>query len=182
MIRPSRSLGIPLAWWLLAIPCVVACGCTGYQIGNQSLYPPDIRTVYVPMVESVSFRRDFGERLTEAVVKEVELKTPYKVTNSAGADSILTVRIVREGKRVRVPSLSGDARELQVDVAVQVSWVDRRGRQLRDSKAIPMPSEITDVTGTSNLVPEVGQSVATAQQEAICRVAKQIVGLMEKPW
>jgi hypothetical protein len=41
---------------------------------------------------------------------------------------------------------------------------------------------VTDVEGTGNLVPEVGQSVATAQQKAICRVAQQIVGLMEKPW
>lgn len=162
--------------------CVAVLGCTGYQIGNHSLYPVDIRTVYIPMVESVSFRRDFGERLTEAIVKEVELRTPFKVTGPAGADSVLTVQIVREGKQVRVPALSGDAREIQIDIACQVSWVDRRGRQLRDDKAIPLPSEITDVTGTSNLVPEVGQSVATAQQEAICRVAKQIVGLMETPW
>jgi len=31
-------------------------------------------------------------------------------------------------------------------------------------------------------VPEVGQSVETAQQEAIQRIATQIVSLMEKPW
>ena len=48
------------------------CGCAGYQIGNQSLYPPEIHTVYVPMFQSNSFRRNLGERLTEAVVKEIE--------------------------------------------------------------------------------------------------------------
>ena len=47
-------------------------GCAGYQIGNQSLYPQEIRTVYVPMFQSISFRRNLGERLTEAVVKEIE--------------------------------------------------------------------------------------------------------------
>jgi len=36
--------------------------------------------------------------------------------------------------------------------------------------------------GAGDVVPEVGQSIATAQQEAISRVAQQIVGLMEKPW
>jgi hypothetical protein len=30
-------------------------GCAGYQIGNQSLYPADVRTVYVPMVESATW-------------------------------------------------------------------------------------------------------------------------------
>jgi hypothetical protein len=65
---------------------------------------------------------------------------------------------------------------------VEVSWCDRKGRMLRDVKAVPLPSEMTSVDGTANVVPEVGQSIATAQQQAICRMAEQIVGLMEKPW
>jgi len=157
-------------------------GCAGYQIGNQSLYPLEVHTVYVPVFKSVSFRRNLGERLTEAVVKEIEAKTPYKVVNDPNADSTLSGEIVHEGKSVLVPDLSGDAREVQANINVQVSWVDRKGRMLRDNKAIPLPSEIADVGGTGDLVPEVGQSVATAQQQAICRVARQIVGLMEKPW
>jgi len=157
-------------------------GCAGYQIGNQSLYPLEVHTVYVPVFKSVSFRRNLGERLTEAVVKEIEAKTPYKVVNDPSADSTLSGQIVQEGKTVLIPSLSGDAREVQANINVQVSWVDRKGRMLRDNKAIPLPSEIADVGGTGNLVPEVGQSVATAQQQAICRIAQQIVGLMEKPW
>ena len=49
-------------------------GCAGYQIGNQSLFPQEIHTVYVPVFKSNSFRRNLGERLTEAVVKEIEEK------------------------------------------------------------------------------------------------------------
>ena len=65
---------------------------------------------------------------------------------------------------------------------VEVSWVDRKGQMLRETASVPLPAEIADVTGTGNMVPEVGQSVATAQQEAICRLARQIVDLMQKPW
>ena len=50
------------------------CGCAAYQIGNQSLYPLEIHTVAVPVFQSNSFRRNLGERLTEAVVKEIEKK------------------------------------------------------------------------------------------------------------
>jgi len=160
----------------------VLSGCAGYQIGNQSLYPPDIHTVYVPMFESKSFRRDLGERLTEAVAKEIELKTPFKVVSDPNADSVLTGRIIDEGKSVLVPDLTGVPRELQVRMKVQVSWCDRKGRMLRDVKSVPLPSEFTDVNATANVVPEVGQSIASQQQEAICRLAQQIVGLMEKPW
>jgi hypothetical protein len=179
---------VPALQLLLAscILVVLLCGCSGYQIGNQSLYPLEIRTVYVPVFESNSFRRNLGERLTEAVAKEIEAKTPYKVVGNPNADSVLSGRIVSETKRVLVPSLSGDAREIQVAMRVEVTWIDRKGRLLRDTQHIPLPEEIAnetaDVTGTANVVPEVGQSIATAQQQAIGRMAQQIVGLMEKPW
>ena len=66
----------------IGLALIVLPGCAGYQIGNRSLYRPDIRTVHVPVVQSESFRRYLGERLTEAIVKEVELRTPYKVVGT----------------------------------------------------------------------------------------------------
>jgi hypothetical protein len=157
-------------------------GCATYHIGNDSLYPTGIRTVYVPIFESVSFRRNLGERLTEAVVKEIELKTPYKVVNDPNADSVLAGRIVGEGKRIVVDSRTGDPREFQARCQVEVTWLDRRGNPIRNSPPIPLPSDLADIGETGRLVPAVGQSVATAQQEAICGLARQIVGLMEAPW
>ena len=157
-------------------------GCAGYQIGNRSLYPENVRTVYVPMIDSNSFRHGLGERLTEAVVKEIENKTPYKVVSDPNADSTLSACIVSERKNVLVPSLSGNAREIQVAMTVEVSWIDRHGRMLRETADIPLSNDIVNITGTGNVVPEVGQSVVTGQQQAICRMAEQIVGLMEKPW
>ena len=44
------TFGICLGHQLLAL----ACGCAGYQVGNQSLYPMHIRTVYVPTFESTT--------------------------------------------------------------------------------------------------------------------------------
>jgi hypothetical protein len=159
------------------------CGCAGYQIGNRSLYPTEIRTVHVPMFKSTSFRRNLGERLTEAVIKEIEAKTPYKVVNDATtADSVLSGEIIQEGKTVLIPALSGDAREVEAAMTVRVSWADRWQRRLRDDKLVPLPAEVAEVTGTGDIVAEVGQTVATAQQQAICRMAEQIVGLMEKRW
>jgi hypothetical protein len=178
--RACKHAPYPRRGWIVLL--LVLGGCAGYQVGNQSLYPLEIHTVYVPMFQSVSFRRNLGERLTEAVVKDIEARTPYKVVNDPNADSVLTGRITSETKRVLVPSLTGDAREIQVGMRVDVSWVDRKGRLLRDTQSVPCPAEIADVEGTANVVPEVGQSIATAQQEAICRMAEQIVGLMEKPW
>ncbi|MDZ7617924.1 MAG: LptE family protein [Patescibacteria group bacterium] len=157
-------------------------GCATYQIGNQTLYPAHIETVYVPIIESASFRRNLGERLTEAVMKEIELRTPYKVTGDPNADSVLRCRLVSETKRVVIAGRSGDPTQLQVDFQVEVSWTDRRGAALRQTDCLPLPAEIASVTGNATLTPEVGQSIATAQQEAIQSIAQQIVGMMESPW
>jgi len=58
-------------------------------MGTRTLYPPDIHTVYVPIIESNSYRRQLGEWLTEAVAKEIENVTPFKVVNTPEADSVL---------------------------------------------------------------------------------------------
>src|SRR5262245_54370855 len=65
------------------------CGCTNYRAGNQTLFRTDIRTVYVPVFQSDSYRRNLGEWLTEAVIKEIETKSPYKVVHTSDADSVL---------------------------------------------------------------------------------------------
>ena len=163
------------------IASFVGIGCATYQIGNQTLYPAEIRTVYVPMFESVSFRRNYGERLTEAVVKEIEKKTPYKVVSEGSADSVLAGRIVAENKNVLFNLRTGDPRELQTNLKVEVSWTDKRGKMLREGP-VDVPAELVRIEAAANLVPEVGQSVTTAQQDAICKLAEQIVSLMERPW
>ena len=47
---------------------------------------------------------------------------------------------------------------------------------------IPIPTELLAINQTTNVIPEAGQSVATSQQQAIQRLAQQIVGTMEAPW
>jgi len=172
------QFGLSLAIGLV----VVAAGCASYQIGTGSLYRPDIRTVYVPMFESDSLRRNLGERLTEAVVKEIELKTPYKVVHRPDADSVLSARITSEIKRVVAEERNDIPRNIETDLAVQVNWYDRRGEYLmQDSRFNFSPIDFS-VAQSADFTPEGGQSVATAHQEAIQRLAEQIVSQMESRW
>lgn len=178
MVRIARNLAATAA----LIGCTFAAGCATYGVGPRGLYPPEIRTVYVPMFESASFRRNLGERLTEAVIKEIEARTPYKVVPDSRADSILSGRIVGETKRILVESPTDEPRELEVNFEVQVSWIDRSGQMLRTPGTVIMPPELVTIGQSASAVPEVGQSVATAQQQAIDRLARRIVALMEAPW
>ena len=167
-------------------PCLLVfsllAGCAAYHVGTESLYAPDVTTVYVPMIESDSYRRDLGERLTEAVVKEIELKTPYKVVGTPDADSILSVRLVGDNRRTIVENQFDDQRVTDVSLYSQVSWLNRRRQPIAAPQQFALPAELVSIDQSTNLIPELGQSVATSQQQAIQRLATQIVSTMEAPW
>ncbi len=91
---PRYSKSLSTRHLVILLLSLANAGCAGYRFGAATLYPPDIHTVYVPVFESDSFRRGLGERLTEAVVKAIEARTPYKVVGSAEADSVLTGKII----------------------------------------------------------------------------------------
>lgn len=181
MTPPPRSR-LPRSCFAWLAPLVLLVGCAGYQIGQRSLYRPDIRTVHVPIAQSDSFRRYLGERLTEAVIKEVELKTPYKVVDAEAADSVLTVRLVSDSKRILAENRFDEPRDIEADFFIQVNWVDRRGDVIMSHDDVPAAPLLLNIGQTANFVPEAGQSLATAHQEAIQRLAEQIVGQMEMAW
>lgn len=180
--RRVRLLALAIAWGL-TLP---AGGCATYRFGNASLYAANVRTIYVPMFESDSYRTtpsiDIGERLTEAVCKEIEKRTPFKVVGSeAAADSVLTGRVVADTKRMVVESPTDQSRMVEMNYQVLVTWADRGGSVIATGD-VPLPAATVDVGQAAALVPEFGRSVASTQQEAIERMAQQIVGLMEEPW
>lgn len=184
-MAPRAFLVKPARRCMLAIVLVALTGCASYRFGNNTLYAPNVRTVYVPMIQSDSFRVtpniDLGERLTEAVCKEIEKRTPFKVVGTAEADSVLTARVVADTKRMVVESPTDQSRQVEMNMQVLVTWADRGGAVLATG-AVPMPAASVDVGQSAMLVPEYGRSVVSTQQEAIVKMAQQIVGLMEEPW
>lgn len=166
----------------IAIGSLALAGCAAYQVGTHSLYAPDVATVYVPMIESDSYRRDLGERLTEAVVKEIELKTPYKVVDTPMADSVLSARLLADRRNTLVENSFDEPRLSETSIWAEVTWLNRRRMPIVPPQTLALPPELVDIGQTSILIPEVGQSVAVSQQQAIERLAQQIVSTMEEPW
>ncbi|MGD9722160.1 MAG: LptE family protein [Pirellulales bacterium] len=171
-----------LGFVLVAICVVASAGCAAYRFGAASLYPPDIQTVYVPVFESNSFRRNLSELLTEAVVKEIENVTPYKVVGSPDADSVLSAKLVNDTKRVLIEDAYDQPRETEINMAVEVRWVNRRGDLIDQQTMVPAAEDAVVLSAPGTLVAEYGQSVSTAQLQSIQRLARKIVSMMETPW
>lgn len=170
---------------VLFVPlCLFLSGCLGlgYQVGAKSLFGQDVRTVYVPIFETEDTNRDLAERLTEAVCKRIETRTPYKVVGRPTADSILEGRIVSRKQFASITDTWSDPRQKTGSLQVKVQWRDRRDRDLTHSDTIPW----NDGSGTINaggfMVAEFGHSEMTMEQDYINEVADKIVGMMEVPW
>jgi len=167
---------------LLLAATVCTSGCAGYRVGASTLFPNDIRTVYVPIFQSDSYRKNLGEKITEEVCKEIEKRTNYKVVNTPNADSVLSGRLLNETKNLIVESPTDEARESQLQFVLEVTWLDRQGMALSQGQTIPLPAAVANITQTEAVLPEVGQSIATGQDELAKKIAREVVSLMETPW
>lgn len=180
--QSARAHARPRAAVCAGLILTVLVGCAGYQLGTRTLYAPDVSTVYVPIFESDSYRRNLGEQLTEAVIKEIEQKTPYKVVDTPLADSVLTGRLKHDSKHVLVESNRDQPRDVEVDLRVEVVWRDSRGDLICQPMTVPVTPDLVEIGQPATYVAEGGQSNVSAQHQAIQRLAEQIVSTMEMPW
>ncbi len=169
--------------WLLACCCLVMLtGCLGYRFGSRTLFRADVRTVHIPIVRSDSFRPQLGVLLSECLQKEVERRTPYKLAQAPTADSVLAVRLTTDTKRVTSETLTDEPRLLETILTVELSWTDRRGTTLIETRFLP-PGDVTYYFSQSaDFVPEAGMSISVAQQQAAEDLAAAIVDQMEARW
>jgi Lipopolysaccharide-assembly len=136
----------------------------------------EVKTVAV-FFKSQVFRRDLQQQLTQAVIQEINLRTPYRVVGQhQKADSLLTGVITTDGKNLVVEAPTNFAREPNAMVTVQVNWTHNPPTEAEINRQPTLVSE------TINFVPEVGETTLTAYNHVIQSLAKQIVDMMEQPW
>ena len=149
-------------------------GC-GYTI--RAPFDKSVKTVFVPVFRTQSYRRDLNLNLCEMVQKEIMQRSPYKVVGRPeGADTILEGTINFADKNTVVENPFNLPRELTGTVTVMVKWTHNPPTEADKSKPPTMVSE------TVNFVPEVGETALTAFYRVNQRLAAQIVDMMEQPW
>ncbi|HUR55456.1 MAG TPA: LPS assembly lipoprotein LptE [Gemmataceae bacterium] len=209
-------IALPLALVLLSAGCQNA-SVFGYRLGNESLYDPNIRTVYVPTFNNRAFQttpyRGMEVDLTRAVVRELGEKTPFRVVSDPEkADTELIGNIVGIDKILVNRNLQNNIREGEIVVSVDVLWRDLRdGRILSAPRkgnpvppgvvpapAVPIPFDPnvplppptaqvqlplpTRIVASGRLLPELGETNASASKRVVDQIAVQIISMMEKPW
>jgi hypothetical protein len=163
--------------WALLLVVLFLHGC-GYA--SKPVFPTDVRTVAVPIFENKSFYRGVEFDLTEALIKQIELQTPYKVTGRERADTILQGTIVAVDQAVLSrTSTGGLPQEMEMRIVVDFEWKNgRTGQLLRQRKGFAavgryVPTRMGD---------RVGETYSTAQHRAVQQLADQVVMAMRSDW
>jgi len=149
---------------------------TGCGYSTTELYPTQFNTVTVPNFDNRSNDRNVEFTLREALIKEIEQRTPYKAVSGTGlSDTQLTGTVVRVDRQL----LSRDAdvglpQEIEVTVTVDFQWKDlRTGEVIRGYRGL---------SSSGQFIPSrtVGEFDDDGVRLAVSRLASDIVSRMRE--
>jgi hypothetical protein len=161
----------------LAVPfgAVAMAALTGCGYSTTRPFPTDIQTVHVEMFQSKEFRRELEFRLTESIVKRIEMDTPYRIAPRHKADALLTGEILKVENRNFGDDIDTDLpRETGSTVVIRYRLQNMRtGRIL-----VERPRSVYQ----TSFIPPVGETFTEGMTRAMDGLAEHIVESMESDW
>lgn len=174
MNRLTRYCRIVLLGAMLAVGCA-SDPTEGYAA--VSPFPRGISTVSVQIFENNTFDREIEFELADALIKQIEARTPYKVTSPTRADTILTGR-VRSVQRDQLSKsrLTGLSEEVVLSVTIDFQW--------RDLRTDDRLAERWSFSGHGLFVPSrpTSEPLELGQFAVVQQLARDIVAEMRSDW
>jgi hypothetical protein len=140
-------------------------------------YPTKYRSVALSVFRNQSYMRGFEQDLADALVKQVEQSTPYKVRSEASADTAMrgTITAVELVELSKDPA-TGLANEMMVRVRVDFEWVDLRTGERIVAKEGVESSALFVPSYPAREPLELGRFAAVQQ------LANDLVAAMQSKW
>jgi outer membrane lipopolysaccharide assembly protein LptE/RlpB len=126
----QRAAAIALGVGLASALILISTGCGYHRAGNAVELPQNIHSIAIPGFVSHSQTFRIEQLLTDAVVREFNARTQYRVIHDNGdADAVLKATVLSASANPLVyDSTSGRAVSALVTVSVQVTLTDRQGK------------------------------------------------------
>ncbi len=163
---------------LLLLSALGACASDprqGYSFDKP--FDADKRTIAVEMFDNVSYFHGLEVHLTDAVVKEIQRSTPWRVVNGPGADTVLSGAISAvDIRKLATAPVSGLSQQLAVAVTFDFDWRDQRtGDVLVSRRGQRAADAFVPAHG-------VGERIELSERAAVEEAAKAIVGALRSGW
>jgi len=126
----SASLARSLAALLIVF---FSSGCGYRTVGHSSALAPDVHTIAIPEFASQSREFRVEQLLTDAVIREFNTRTQFRVVNNPheDADAVLKGTVLSASSTpLAYDSQTGRAASALVTVSVQVTLTNRQGKIL----------------------------------------------------
>ena len=151
-----------------------SCKMSGYS--NKSLFPEDINTICLKMFDNRTFWRNIEYDLTDALAKQIEVSTPYKIISDNDlADTVMTGQITDVSKSVLMTDRdTGMAQEIELTIRAIVSW--------KNLKTGDLLCDNMEIIASGSYSTALGQNQAYASKLAANKLALKIIKLMENKW
>jgi len=170
-----RSFAMAGLMTCMALLTGCAANGTGYTTGGT--YDESIRSVALPIFDNRTFYRELEFNLTEALAKEIEHRTPYKIAASGSADTQLTGTILSVDKRMISRTFETSVtQEAQMRVVASFEW-----KNLRTGEIIRKRGRLSGVAEYVVTQP-VGETEQVARHAAVAELARELVSLMRSDW
>lgn len=148
---------------------LAACGYT-----SRSQLRQNVNTIYIPILDNLTYRRGLEFDLTNALKNEILFRTRLKIVDKDHADSILYGRITDVKKLILLEDPRGNLSEAAMIIIMDFSWVDlRTGRTIVDKK---------NITQQAEFIAKKKEAEGTAEREAFVDLAEKVINLMEEKW
>jgi outer membrane lipopolysaccharide assembly protein LptE/RlpB len=152
-----------------AVAMMLTTGCGYHQVGAAAHIPASVRTLAVPMFASKVQGYNTEVAFTQAVVREMNTRTSYRVLTSGGgsdADAVLKGTIVAETVApLTYDSSSGQTSSYLVSVTARVQLVGHDGAVLYKNDAFAWKEQYQSTQDLSGFVQEDGAAVRRMGQD-----------------
>lgn len=175
---PSLPILAPVALAMLTLLSTSGCSTDPREgWSSASAWPTTYRTVAVPVFGNRTFARELDTQLTEALVKQIEATTPYKVTGQGTADTMLRGTITDvQIREISKSVITGLGEEVALRVALDYEWLDMRTGE-------PLVAR-NGYIGTAIFIPSrpTQEPLELAGFEVVQQLAREIVDSLQGEW
>jgi RNase H-fold protein (predicted Holliday junction resolvase) len=167
-------------WSTLLLGVALLFGCEGKAADlyrTSGVYPEGVQSVGVAIFRNATFERGIERRLTDAVIKEIRVRTPYRLVAVPTADTVVR-GVITDVERVKLSTdrATGLTQELGLRITVNFEWVDERSGEVLAARRSFSAGDV--------IVPAspVGEPIESGIDQAVQELAQGVVDAMRSDW
>ncbi|MFW6107428.1 MAG: LPS assembly lipoprotein LptE [bacterium] len=155
-----------------ALLALLAAGCAGYRTKFE--LPQHIRTFSVSTFTNKTLERNLDFEFTQALIREIEAKTPLRVAPPEEADLVISGEIDDFDRRSLRRRDRGLKSEMRLRLYVNVAMFDR--------KKVRMFFEGREITRRAEFAMNRGETFRQAREEVVRELARRVVSRAFEVW